>query len=360
MYNKKDLSALSNMYVHVICEDNSQLPPEIVKAITELVTKADAGDEEAKKMLTDPAFAEKIITQAQQQGGAGNQEEQPVTEAFEKFRSNMGAKFGGGNPIDRRYDLLLQDINGHLWEIDKDSKLLNVDPKEVDQFIKDIIDIEPKVDKQGKLLQKIGYGVGRGIGTSAFAAPFAIAVSYLAPSIGIYGLTAKALAGVLASGGRTATLLNNTQLSTKEKIGEVLKVALAAFGQTHANAAPAAPSGASQVHSPIHKPHSNPLADEYNSAHQAKINTSGLGGAAHAAIPDPTNSIIRDWPRLSKTVFGHMTNAGRAARGVSSVDEGAIKALVAALKQRGLNWDTMSMVDKAKIFNPIAAKFLHK
>ena len=359
MYRTRDLNTIGNVYNHVICENAAQLPPEIVKAITELVTKSDAGDEEAKKMLTDPAFAEKIITQAQQQGEANKQEEQPVTEALERFRANMSAKLGGGNPIDRRYDLLLSDINGHLWEIDKDSKLLNVEPEEVNEFIREIIKIEPKVDKQGKFLQKIGYGIGRGIGTSAFAAPFAIAVSYLAPSIGIYGLTAKALAGVLASGGRTATLLNNTQLSTKEKIGEVLKVALAAFGQTHANAAPSAPTNGSQVQPGIHKPH-NPLADEYNSAHQTKINTSGLGGAAHAAIPDPTNSIIKDWPRLSKTVLGRMTNAGGVARGVSSVDEGALKAIIAKLKQDGLDWNTMSMAKKARIFDPIVAKFLHK
>ena len=343
MYKKQDLNILGNMYSYVICENTTQLPPEIVKAITELVTKADSGDEEAKKMLTDPAFAEKLILQAQQQGKSDEQEEQPITEAFEKFRSNFGAKLGGGNPIDRRYSLLLQDINGHLWEIDKDSKLLNVDPKEVTQFIQKIIDIEPKVDKQGKFLQKVGYGIGRGIGTSAFAAPFAIAVSYLAPSIGIYGLTAKALAGVLASGGRTATLLNNKQLSTKEKVGEVLKVALAAFGQTQAGAAPTTSGGASQVTTPTQQP-----------------DVSNLGGATPTAIPDPTSSIIKDWPRLSKTVFGQMTNAGSAARGVSSVDEGIIKAITATLKQRGLDWNTMSMADKAKIFNPIAAKFLNK
>jgi len=358
MYKKQDLNVMGNVYDYVICENTSQLPPEIVKAITELVTKADAGDEEAKKMLTDPAFAEKIITQAQQQGEAGNQEEQPVTEAFERFRANMGAKLGGGSSIDRRYSLLLSDINGHLWEIDKDSKLLNVEPKEVNEFIQKIIDIEPKVDKQGKLLQKIGYGVGRGIGTSAFAAPFAIAVSYLAPTIGIYGLTAKALAGILAGGGRTATLMNNTQLSTKEKIGEVLKVVLAAFGQTQANAAPASPSDVSQVRSPINK--RNPLADEYNSGRQMKINTSGLGDAANAVAPDLKSSIIKDWPRLSNTVFGQMTNAGSAARGVSSVDEGALKAIMSTLQQRGLDWNTMSMADKAKVFNPILKRFLHK
>lgn len=342
MYKKQDLNILGNMYSHVICENTSQLPPELVKAITELVTKADAGDEEAKKMLTDPAFAEKIITQAQQQTEGDKQEEQPVSEAFERFRSNMGAKLGGGSPIDRRYDLLLSDINGHLWEIDKDSKLLNVDPKEVNKFISDIISIEPKVDKQGKLLQKIGYGIGRGIGTSAFAAPFAIAVSYLAPVVGIYGLTAKALAGVLAGGGRTATLINNTQLSTKEKIGEVLKVVLAAFGQTQAGAAPAATGGEAAQATPT-----------------AQTTQASAGSVASTALPDPTNDIIKDWPRLSETVHGRMNKAGSVFRNAPE-DINILKSVIADLKQRGLDWSKMSMLDKAKIFDPISDRIINQ
>lgn len=341
MYRKQDLNSMGNVYSCVICENTTQLPPEIVKAITDLVTKADAGDAEAAKMLTDPAFAEKIIRQAQQK----TSQQEPVTEALEKFRSNLGAKFGGGSSIDRRYELFLKDINGHLWEIEKDSKLLNVEPKEVNKFISDIVNIEPRVDKQGKLLQKIGYAIGKGVGVAAFAAPFAIAVTYLAPTVGIYGLTAKAIAGVLAGGGRTATLLNNKQLSTQEKVGEVLKAALAAFALTQSGAGPSTDSAAPEASGP-------PKPLEMSGPPSSAAGAGGLG------IPDPTSDIIADWPELTRTVFGQMKNSGEVLRSVSSVDETALQNIISDLTRQGLDWNTMSMGEKARLANPILKKLL--
>ena len=227
---KKDIELLNNVYTYVISENNNsqaELPPEIKKGIEELAKLAVEGDEEAIKMLTNPQYAEQILNKAEQEKG-----DAPVTEAFEKFRANIGSKFGGADPIERRYDLFLRDVNGHLWEIEKDSKLLNVEPKEVNKFISDIIDVEPKVDKQGKLLQKIGYGIGRAVGVGMFAAPFAIAATYLAPAIGLYGISAKVLGGALAGGGRTATILTNKQLSKSEKIMEIIKAVTAGYAMT--------------------------------------------------------------------------------------------------------------------------------
>jgi hypothetical protein len=223
-----DIINLNNVYEYTINENRqAELPPEIKKGIEELAKLAVEGDEEAIKMLTDPKYAEQILSKAQQQGN-----NEPVNEAFERFRANMGSKFGGGDPIDRRYELFLKDVNGHLWEIDKDSKLLNVEPAEVNKFISDIIKVEPKVDKQGKLLQKIGYTVGRAVGTGMFAAPFAIAATHLAPAIGLYGISAKLLGGALAGGGKTLNILKNNQLSKGEKIGEIIKAVGAGYFMT--------------------------------------------------------------------------------------------------------------------------------
>lgn len=326
---KKDIELLNNVYTYVISENNNsqaELPPEIKKGIEELAKLAVEGDEEAIKMLTNPQYAEQILNKAEKEKG-----DAPVTEAFERFRANIGSKFGGADPIERRYDLFLRDVNGHLWEIEKDSKLLNVEPKEVNKFISDIIDVEPKVDKQGKLLQKIGYGVGRAVGVGMFAAPFAIAATYLAPAIGLYGISAKVLGGALAGGGRTATILTNKQLSKSEKIMEILKAVTAGYAMTTGY----------QPDQPY----------EY---------TRSAAQAPTATVPDPSNEIIKDWPTLSKTVFGRMDLTGDVLRSASSVDETALQQIIATLKQQGLDWSQMSMRDKAKIFDPILKSALNK
>lgn len=326
---KKDIELLNNVYTYVISENNNsqaELPPEIKKGIEELAKLAVEGDEEAIKMLTNPQYAEQILNKAEKEKG-----DAPVTEAFERFRANIGSKFGGADSIERRYDLFLRDVNGHLWEIEKDSKLLNVEPKEVNKFISDIIDVEPKVDKQGKLLQKIGYGVGRAVGVGMFAAPFAIAATYLAPAIGLYGISAKVLGGALAGGGRTATILTNKQLSKSEKIMEILKAVTAGYAMTTGY----------QPDQPY----------EY---------TRSAAQAPTATVPDPSNEIIKDWPTLSKTVFGRMDLTGDVLRSASSVDETALQQIIATLKQQGLDWSQMSMRDKAKIFDPILKSALNK
>jgi hypothetical protein len=326
---KKDIELLNNVYTYVISENNNsqaELPPEIKKGIEELAKLAVEGDEEAIKMLTNPQYAEQILNKAEKEKG-----DAPVTEAFERFRANIGSKFGGADSIERRYDLFLRDVNGHLWEIEKDTKLLNVEPKEVNKFISDIIGVEPKVDKQGKLLQKIGYGVGRAVGVGMFAAPFAIAATYLAPAIGLYGISAKVLGGALAGGGRTATILTNKQLSKSEKIMEILKAVTAGYAMTTGY----------QPDQPY----------EY---------TRSAAQAPTATVPDPSNEIIKDWPTLSKTVFGRMDLTGDVLRSASSVDETALQQIIATLKRQGLDWSQMSMRDKAKIFDPILKSALNK
>lgn len=242
----RDIQILNERYGYIVNEDNSQVPPEAKRsfeeAVRKLAEKAVDGDKEAIEILTNPKKAEELINQAAKQSNESPTQE-VTTEAFERFRAKLGAKLTGSDPILNRYNLFLADINGHLWEIDKDSKLLNVEPKEVNQFISDIVSIEPGVDKQGKLLQKIGYGIGRTVGAAMFAAPFAIAVSHFAPLIGIYGIAAKAIAAGLAGGGKTVTILNNKQLSRDEKIGEIIKVAGLAFAMTYAGAAPSSVGG---------------------------------------------------------------------------------------------------------------------
>lgn len=345
----KDIDVLNNVYTYRINEsaqNQKTLPPEIIKGITALAEKAVDGDEDAIKMFSDPKYAEQILVKAQQEASnkQEGEEELPVTEAFEKLRAKIGSKLTGSDSVQNRYNLFLRDVNGHLWEIDKDSRLLNVEPKEVNKFMKDIIDIEPGVDKQGKLLQKIGYGIGQAVGTAMFAGPFVIATTYLGPAMGLYGISAKLLAGALTAGGRTVSFLNNNQLSRGEKVSEIVKAAIAGFSLMPDVPAPGG-----------YKAFSGPG--------EGPINPSDAGAttqATTAAVPDPSSEIIKDWPRLSKTVFGRMGLTGDALRSVSVADETALQQIIATLKQQGLDWSQMSMQDKAKIFNPIAKSVLSK
>lgn len=211
------------------------LPPEAQKALIDwikaIATKAVDGDQEAIKLLSDPKalqqyFQEMVKAAEQQQGG-----QQPVTEAFEKMRANLGAKFTGGDPIEKRYNLFLSDINGHLWEISQDSRFLNVDPQNVKDFISTISNIEPQVKQQSKLLQSIGYGIGKSLGRTAFVIPIVAGLMYAAPLVGLGGISTiafQAIAGAVGGTGALAKVLNNKQMTKYEKVMEIVSTAVKA------------------------------------------------------------------------------------------------------------------------------------
>lgn len=328
---KNDLFILSERYLHTVCESSGQIPPDakqkFEEGIRKLAERAVEGDKEAIEILTNPAKAEEFINQSAQQSSQ-SQQGGLQTEAFEKFRAKIGAKLAGSDPVQNRYNLFLRDINGHLWEIDKDSRQLNVEPKEVNQFINNIVSIEPAVDKEGKLLQKIGYGIGKTVGAAMFAAPFAIGVSYFGPLIGVYGLTAKAVAAAIAGGGKVATLLNNKQLSKGEKVGEIVRVAGLAFAMTA----------------------STPGVADVPASKAANVADTAATGASKVSINDA--DIIKDWPKLTKTVFGRMTDSGTPSFG-SAADSEALTLIKQKLTSMGADWNTLNIRQKAEILNPI-------
>lgn len=239
-FTKNDQMLLGSVYQVGVLKESTEgkgqpLPPEAQKALTDwikaIATKAVDGDQEAIKLLSDPKalqqyFQEMVKAAEQQQGG-----QQPVTEAFEKMRANIGAKLHGGDPIEKRYNLFLSDINGHLWEISQDSRFLNVDPQNVKDFISTISSIEPQVKQQSKLLQNIGYGIGKTLGRTAFVIPIVAGLMYAAPLVGLGGISTiafQAIAGAFGGAGALAKILNNKQMTKYEKVMEVVATAVKA------------------------------------------------------------------------------------------------------------------------------------
>ena len=243
---------ISNNQMRVVFEQNSDIPLEVKTGFEKFVEMALKLQEEQEKGTKLNPEQQQIIDAFSDPTGKKLQEifnkiqqESPTTvqkEAFEKFRSNLSSVFNNTGPtgaINKRYDLFLKDINGHLWEVDEDAKTLNVKDTEIQNFINKILTIEPEIGKKGKFLQKLGYGVGRAVGTMAFAAPFAVAATYLAPTLGIYGASAKVLGSALAAGGKTATLFTNKRMSTREKLYSILATAFAGYKLTVGGTAPA-------------------------------------------------------------------------------------------------------------------------
>ena len=279
---------ISNNQMRVVFEQNSDIPPEVKTGFEKFVEMALKLQEEQEKGTKLNPEQQQIIDAFSDPTGKKLQEifnkiqqESPTTnvqkEAFEKFRSNLSSVFNNTGPtgaINKRYDLFLKDINGHLWEVDEDAKTLNVKDTEIQNFINKILTIEPEIGKKGKFLQKLGYGVGRAVGTMAFAAPFAVAATYLAPTLGIYGASAKVLGSALAAGGKTATVFTNKRMSTREKLYSILATAFAGYKLTVGGTAPSADVAGSTVT----RPNINP-AQDYG----------GASGAADAAdaVPDP-------------------------------------------------------------------------
>jgi len=243
---------ISNNQMRVVFEQNSDIPPEVKTGFEKFVEMALKLQEEQEKGTKLNPEQQQIIDAFSDPTGKKLQEifnkiqqESPTTnvqkEAFEKFRSNLSSVFNNTGPtgaINKRYDLFLKDINGHLWEVDEDAKTLNVKDTEIQNFINKILTIEPEIGKKGKFLQKLGYGVGRAVGTMAFAAPFAVAATYLAPTLGIYGASAKVLGSALAAGGKTATVFTNKRMSTREKLYSILATAFAGYKLTVGGIAP--------------------------------------------------------------------------------------------------------------------------
>jgi len=376
--NKNYINGIQQAYVSIYTEaaKNVDITKEQAAALAALINKAIDGDQDAINVLTG-----KDISKVEQAVNSSNQDE-PVTEAFEKLRAKIGSKIMGDDPIKRRYDLFLKDVNGHLWEVKNDARKLNVQPDMVDGFISKIIDIEPQVQEKGKLLQKVGYMAGSIVGRFAFASPFVLAATALGPIAGITGLGIPALASALAGGGKLLTLLQNKQLSKKEKFLDVVSTMVSAWGLTNTAQDLILAAGKNTAAAPV-DPTSKITYDpkEFAASGKGPVEMQGPPSSAAGEAPpsnymvnklldagtgtdyslngEIANNIKKDWVELTGTKFGRLGRAG-AETMLSRNDNAILQQILDTIKAKGIDWSKLSELQKGNILNPIAKSVLRR
>jgi hypothetical protein len=192
--------------------DERKIPTDSQKKVADffvnLVMKLEKGDKEAVKMLNmTPQELQQLASQNTLQ-----------TEAFENLRSKASGLFGG-DPVKKRYDLLIQSLNKHIWEFIQDVKNTKTeDATEYNKMVNELLKIEPALQSKGGFFQKIGYGVGRGVGTVAKIG----SVGVLGAALGSFGLPAYAVGGILGGGLSVLKNSQNTKMDTKTKLKKAL------------------------------------------------------------------------------------------------------------------------------------------
>ena len=181
---------------------------KVADFFVDLVVRLEKGDPEAIKMLN-------MTPQELQQMASQNTMQ---TEAFENLRSKASGLVGG-DPVKKRYDLLIQSLNKHIWEFTKDVKNTKIeDVAGYNQMFAELQKIEPALQAKGGFFQKIGYGVGRGVGTVAKIG----SVSVIGAALGGLGLPAYAIGGILGGGLSVLKNSQSTKMDTKTKLKQAL------------------------------------------------------------------------------------------------------------------------------------------
>lgn len=181
---------------------------KVADFFVDLVVRLEKGDKEAIKMLN-------MTPQELQQMASQNTMQ---TEAFENLRSKASGLFGG-DPVKKRYDLLIQSLNKHIWEFTQDVKNTKIeDVAGYNQMFAELQKIEPALQAKGGFFQKIGYGVGRGVGTVAKIG----SVGVLGAALGGLGLPAYAIGGILGGGLSVLKNSQSTKMDTKTKLKQAL------------------------------------------------------------------------------------------------------------------------------------------
>ena len=181
---------------------------KVADFFVDLVVRLEKGDKEAIKMLN-------MTPQELQQMASQNTMQ---TEAFENLRSKASGLFGG-DPVKKRYDLLIQSLNKHIWEFTQDVKNTKIeDVAGYNQMFAELQKIEPALQAKGGFFQKIGYGVGRGVGRVAKIG----SVGVLGAALGGLGLPAYAIGGILGGGLSVLKNSQSTKMDTKTKLKQAL------------------------------------------------------------------------------------------------------------------------------------------
>lgn len=189
-----------------------QIPNESQKKVADffvdLVLKLQKGDKEAIQILNmTPQELQQLASQETLQ-----------TEAFENLRSKASGLFGGDAAM-KRYKLLIQSLSKHIWELEQDLKNTKTeDVSEYSGMLDKLQKVEPTLKPEGGFFQKVGYGVGRGVGTVAKIG----SVGVLGSTLGGLGLPAYAVGGIIGGGLSVLKNSQNTKMDAKTKLKQAL------------------------------------------------------------------------------------------------------------------------------------------
>lgn len=189
-----------------------QIPTESQKKVADffvdLVLKLQKGDKGAIQMLNmSPQELQQLASQETLQ-----------TEAFENLRSKTSGLFGG-DAVMKRYGFLIQSLGKHIWELEQDLKNTKTeDVSEYSSMLSKLQKVEPTLKPKGGFFQKVGYGVGRGVGTVAKIG----SVGVLGSALGSLGLPAYAVGGIIGGGLSVLKNSQNTQMDIKTKLKQAL------------------------------------------------------------------------------------------------------------------------------------------
>lgn len=193
---------------------DSQVPEDAQKRIADffvdLIIKIERGDKEAEKILNMPSDE---ISEMIQQKSQNIQQE-----AFENIRSEVSGWFGR-DPTQKRYQLLIKDLNKHIWELENDLKnTKSEDTSPYQNMLSELQNAEPELKPKGGVFQKIGYGVGRGVGTALKIG----SIASLGASLASFGLPAYMIGGIMGGGLSILKNSQNTKMDAKTKLKKAL------------------------------------------------------------------------------------------------------------------------------------------
>jgi hypothetical protein len=245
--------------------------------------------------------------------------------------------------VTKRFEILQNSIGKNLRELERDLSTASDTDKTVKDQVSQMIqtlgtqhNIAPVQSKLGdvrhaigKGVQNVGIGALLGAGLAAAAAPVVTAMGLVGP--------AAAAVGAGFSGATTSALKDLIYGQKPDaKRAAVMGIGAAVAAGLLSYATQGGEQGGGTQPEPVPPPTPVPPVD-----------------------PTVANAIKADWPTLSKTVFGQMGLKG-APSGASVADNEVLKQVLQVVKDKGLDWTTMSMRDKAAIFNPIAKAVLRK
>lgn len=261
------------------------------------------------------------------------------------FRQGKELMKGGSQPtkgfdthaVTKRFEILQNSIGKDLRELERDlGTASNTDTTVKDQVSQMIQTLGTKhniAPVQSKL-GDVRHAIGRGVQNVAIGGILGAGlVAAAAPVVAAIGLTGPAAAAVGAGfAGASTSALKDLIYGQKPdaKRAAIMGIGAAVAAGLLSAATQGGESGGTQPE-PVPPP----------------------------VPPDVSQAVIADWGELSNTVFGQMGLQGAPSAG-SAADNAILQQVLKVVKDRGLDWSTMSMEDKAAIFNPIAKAVLRR